>query len=81
MKVQDKTKCMNPWLGLLMIAGICLIMVIAVFFEFKAERQQKRQKRRQAQKQRSGSHKIINVNFQQKNFNNSSNNRKNTIIF
>ncbi len=41
MKIQDPKKCVNPWLGLLMIAGICAVMTIAIFFEFSGKEKSK----------------------------------------
>jgi hypothetical protein len=37
MKVKDSKTCVNPWIGLLVIAGICLVMSIAVFVQFEGE--------------------------------------------
>ena len=34
MKVKDSKTCVNPWIGLSIIAGICLVMALAVFVEF-----------------------------------------------
>ena len=32
---KDKTKCVNPWIGLLIIAVVCFLMGSAIFFEFR----------------------------------------------
>ena len=45
MKLQDKEKCINPWMGLLLISGICLIMTVAIFYEFKIANKNKKVKR------------------------------------
>lgn len=30
---KDETKCVNPWIGLLIITVVCFLMASAIFFE------------------------------------------------